>query len=177
MMHYSGDGEITEVKMHSMLVRDGYQVQFKPVKLDQQVHLTYHFSGLPEIKDRTVDIFFSIEDPRSWEDRGLYEWYQTNVSVAERESYKIASLDDLKATLSMSLKNKQGDTIFQFNRKLSECVWSRTERGSYSLYDRDFKTSFVPNKGEEYILELSMDFEPILKKDQAHVWMRCGGYW
>lgn len=172
LKRYSGDGEIKAKPDYGFWGGGGgYTLQFKPIKLDQPVHLTYHFSGLPQWH---AEAFFAINDTRTWEGKPLYEWYQRTASPAEKERHKYACYDDLTGTLAMSLKDTKGNVVFQFEKKLRELRWSGSGGGMYELYDE--KTAFfMPNAGE-YILEVSIDPDPMLKDDEGYVLFKGGGH-
>jgi hypothetical protein len=168
--HFSGDGKITTEPYYGFIQGGGgYDLKFEPIKLDKPAHFTYRFAGLPHRQNLA---YFSIEDSRTWEDKHLYDWYQRTALPAEKEEYKYACYEDLKGTLAMSLKDTKGNVVFQFEKKLSKLVWSYG-KGPWDLYDE--KTSaFVPD-GREYILEVTINPDPILTDDVGYVFIRGVG--
>ncbi len=150
---YSGDGEIKTMPGGVLQGGGGCIVKFKPIKLNQPNHFVYHFKELPDWRSC---LFFTIEDPRSWEDKEQYERHQRNASNNEVERLlqkQRASYGDLKGTLAMSLKDTNGNVVIQFERKLSELKWSRAGLGPWDLYD-EHSVTFVPKSGAEYVLEV-----------------------
>jgi hypothetical protein len=175
--NYSGDGEIKAMPYYGFWQRGGgYTVRFKPIKLDRPNHLVYHFAGIPKMAWH-VDVFFAIKDLREWTDKSLYKFYQepSQVEWAKTNQLKFANYDDLNGTLAMSLKDKNGKVIFEFQHKLSELIWSRAGLGPWELYDRDFKSSFAANSNVEYTLEINIEPDPALKDDEGYVLFRSGG--
>jgi hypothetical protein len=170
--HYSGDGEIKAKPDYGFWGGGGgYTLQFKPIKLDQPAHFTYRFAGLPQWK---TEAFFAIEDPRWWEDKAQYERDQRKGSAAERNGIKVACYDDLSGTLAMSLKDTKGNMVFQFEKKLRELRWSGSGSGLHELYDE--QTVFFTPDSREYILEITIDPDPMLKDDRGYVLFRGGGH-
>jgi hypothetical protein len=170
--HYSGDGEIKARPDDGFWGGGGgYLLKFKPIKLDRPEHFTYHFAGLPRWK---TEALFAIEDSRTWEDKDLYEWYEKTASAAKKEKYKYACYDDLKGTLAMSLKDAKGNVVFKFEKKLRELTWSQAGQGPWELYDE--KTiNFTPDS-REYVLEITIDPDPMLKDNEGYVLFRGGGH-
>lgn len=165
--HYKGDGEIKANPDYGLIGGGGgYTLKFKPIKLDQPAHFTYHFTGLPRWR---AGVFFKIEDSRWWEDRAQYEWDQRKNSIAQRERINVACYEDLDGTLAMSLRDAKGGVVFEFKKKLRELTWSGTE-----LYD-DRTVNFNPD-GRDYILEVTINPDPILKNDEGCVLIRGGGH-
>jgi hypothetical protein len=170
--YYSGEGEIKIVKM-SFFEPDGYTLELPAVKLDKPVHLTYHLKHLPKISGHKTEVYFGIKDSRYWTDGGYIEWARMHHSPEERKD--MASLDDLVGNMSMRLQDMNGNVIFNFNEKLSKYRWSRSNHGPYLLYEGDFKGMFE-NLRTEYVLEIDVDYDPMLKEDKGFVWLRCGGF-
>ena len=170
--HYSGDGEIKAGPDYGFWGGgSGYTLKFKRIKLDQSGHFAYRFSGLPRW---ITQVYFAIEDSRTWKDKHLYDWYQRTASPAEKEKYKYACYDDLTGTLSMSLKDTKGNVVFQFEKKLRELTWSGSGGGPRELYDEK-TVNFTPDS-REYILEITIDPDLMLKDDEGYVLFRGGGH-
>ena len=69
---YSGDGEIKAMPDYGFWQGGGgCTVKFKPIKLDQSSHFTYHFKGLPHWQ---FELLFAVEDSREWTDKKQYEF-------------------------------------------------------------------------------------------------------
>jgi hypothetical protein len=172
--HYSGDGQITARPDYGLVGGGGgYLLQFKPIKLDQPAHFTYHLTGLPNWR---TDILFAIEDSRTWEDKDLYEWYEKTASEAKKEKYNYACYDDLNGTLAMSLKDAKGNVIFQFEKKLRQLVWSTgsNPKNVWELYDKQSVNCSLDSR--EYVLEVTIHPDPILNDDNGYVLLRGGGH-
>ncbi len=73
----------------------------------------------------------------------------------------------------MSLKDVKGNVVFQFEKKLCELVWSQAGQGPWELYDPK-TVDFIPDS-REYILEIVINPDPILKDDEGFVLFRGGG--
>jgi hypothetical protein len=154
--NYSGDGEIFAMPDGGFVQGGGgYQVRFKRVRLDHPAHFTYHFTGLP--KDGWhVEVYFAIEDPqeRLWND---------------------SEIKDLKGTLAMSLKDTNGHVILEFRHKLSEFTWCRAGANPPGLYDFS-NSGFITDPRKQYILEVNIEPDAILKDDEGYVMLRSGGH-
>jgi hypothetical protein len=170
---YQGDGEIFAMPDGGILQGGGgCQVRFKRMRLDQPAHFRFRFSGLP---GRKTEVFFAIEDSRTWEDKHLYEWYQRTASPAEKEKYKYVCYEDLKGTLAISLKQAKGKVVLQFEKPLSKLRWSRAGEGPWELYDEQ-TVDFTPDSRIEYILEIAINPDPILNDAEGYVLFRSGGH-
>ena len=143
----------------------------KSIKLDQTAHFTYRFEGLPRWK---AEVFFAIEDPRWWEDKEQYERDQRRGSVAEKNGIKFACYDDLNGTLAVALKDSKGNVVFQFEKKLRELRWSGSNGGRHELYD-ERTVNFTPDS-RQYILEVTIVPDPMLKDDAGYILFRGGGH-
>jgi hypothetical protein len=169
--HYSGNGQITARPDHGLVGGGGgYLLQFTPIKLDQPAHFTYHFKGLPRWR---TEVLFAIEDSHTWENKRLYDWYQKTASPADKEKYNYACYDDLNGTLAMSLKDAKGNLVLHFEKKLRELIWSHSQ-GPWELYNEQM-VNFMPDS-QEYVLEVIIDPDPILKDDNGYVLLRGGGH-
>lgn len=154
--HYSGDGEIKARPNHGFWGGGGgYTLQFKPIKLDHPAHFNYHFAGLPGWK---AELLFAIEDSGWRGGGGRAEWDQR----------------DLKGNLAMSLKDVKGKVVFQFEKKLSELEWSYGGQSPWELYD-ERAVNFTPDS-REYILDVTVDPDPILKDAIGYVLIEGGGH-
>ena len=176
--NYSGDGEIFAMPEGGFVQGGGgYQVRFERLRLDHPAHLTYRFSGLPKIAWR-VNVFFAIDDSREWIDKRQYERYQqpSQSGWVRTNHFEFVTYDDLKGTLSMSLKDAKGNVIFDVHHKLSEFVWSGSKGRPWELYDRDSKMDFTPDSRKEYILEVGIEPDAILKDTEGYVLFRSGGH-
>jgi hypothetical protein len=174
LRHYSGDGEVKIMPGGGIVEGGGgCSIKFKPIKLDSPTHFIYHFKGLPNWR---FNLFFTIEDSREWTDKRQYEFYQqpSQATWVETNHFKFATYGDLKGTLTMSLKDAKGNVVIQFERKLSELIWSRAGLGPWDLYDENF-VNFTPKSDAEYVLEVSLDPDPTLKDDVGYVLIRGGG--
>jgi hypothetical protein len=148
---YSGDGEIKAMPDYGLTQGGGgCTVKFKPIKLDSSAHFTYRFKGLPNWH---FNLFFAIEDKQAWADKK----------------------QNLNGTLAMTLKDTNGNVILQFQRKLSELVWSRAGLGPWELYDFQ-NVHFTPNSSAEYMLEIKIEPDSLLKDDEGYVLLRGGGH-
>ena len=116
---------------------------------------------------------FAIGDSREWIDRNQYDWDQRNATPAEKEKYQYACYSDLKGTLSMSLKDANGHMVFQFTKNLSELTWSRAGEEPPEQYDQK-TVNFTPDN-REYVLEVVINPDPMLKADEGWVVFRGGG--
>lgn len=143
---YTGDGEFKEGTSYGVGTSRGYSVKFAPVKLDAPVNQVYHFSGLPR---RSSDIFFVMEN------RALSE-------VREQ----------LTGTCAITLKDGSGKIVRQFKKKFCDMVWVRAGDGPWELYDSQ-TVYFTPDR-RDYILELAIDTDPLLKDEQGYVFIRGG---
>ncbi len=171
--NYRGDGEIFAMPDGGFLQGGGgCQVRFKRMRLDQPAHFSYRFAGLPRWQTK---VLFAVEDSRTWEDRHLYEWYQRTASSAEKEKYKYVCYEDLKGTLAISLKQAKGKVVLQFEKPLSNLRWSRAGEGPWELYDEN-AVYFTPDDRTEYILEITIAPDPILKDVEGYVLFRGGGH-
>lgn len=172
--HYSGDGEIKTRPGGVLLGGGGCVVKFKPVKLDQPSKSTYHFKGLPAWN---FNLYFVVEDSRFWVDQNWYKNFQkpSNVAWAEAHHVKYANYDELQGNLVVSLKDTNGKIILQFDRPLSKLTWSGGGDGESELY-ASHNVSFKPTKGMEYVLEISMNPDPMLKDEVGYVLLRGGGH-
>ena len=171
--NYRGDGDIFAMPDGGLLQGGGgYQVRFKRIRLNQPAHFAYHFSGLPR---RQTEVFFAIEDSRNWEDRRYYEWFERTASGPEKEKTKHACYEDLKGALAISLKQAKGKLAVQFDKPLSKLRWSRAGEGPWELYDED-AVYFTPDERTEYILEISINPDSILKDAEGYVLFRGGGH-
>jgi len=171
--HYSGDGEIKAMPDYGLIQGGGgCTVKFKPIKLDQPAHFTYHFKGLPHWRS---SLYFTIEDSREWTDKRQYEFYQQPSQAAwvATNRFKFATYCDPKGTISVSLKDTKGNVMVQFERMLSELRWSRAGLGPWDLYD-EHSVNFTPKTDVEYVLEVSVDPDPTLKEDVGYVSIRGG---
>jgi hypothetical protein len=175
LRHYSGDGEVKIMPGGGIIEGGGgCRIQFKPIKLDQPAHFTYQFKGLPHWQ---FELLFAIQDSREWTDKKQYEFdmQPSQIEWAEKNHInKPACYDDLKGTLTMSLKNEKGNVVLQFQRKLSELIWSRAGVGPWELYDSP-NVNFIPDSSAKYILEINIDPDPTLKNDVGFVLLRGGG--
>jgi hypothetical protein len=68
----------------------------------------------------------------------------------------------------------KGNVVFQFEKKLRELVWSRAGQGPWELYDPK-TVNFTPDS-REYILEVVINPDPILKDGEGFVLFRGGGH-
>jgi hypothetical protein len=170
--YYSGEGEVKVIKM-PFFVPDGYTVDFPDVKLNQPLHLTYRLKNLPNVSGHVVEVFFGIKDPRYWTDRRHYDWARHNLPDAEIRDY--VPFDELTGNMVMCLKDGRGNVLFKFKARLSEYIWSRSNHGPYLLYNRNFDGRFVIHPGAEYILEVDVDADPMLREDKGFVHLRSGG--
>ncbi len=171
LSNYRGDGEIEMNPNYGIENGGGYTLKFKQISLESSAYHIYRFKGLPHLK---AQVLFAIEDTRTWEDRRLYEWYQQTASASEKLKYQYACKDDLSGSLSMTLKDQNGNVIFRFNKKLSDLTWSRAGLGPWELYDE--KTINFRPDGREYTIEVKIDSDPILKTDNGYLLIRGGGH-
>jgi hypothetical protein len=171
---YSGDGEIRVMPGGAVRGGGGCEIKFERIKLDRPAHFTYHFTGLPTWQ---FNLFFTIEDSREWTDKKEYEFYQrpSEIAWAEKNHLKFACYDDLNGTLAMSLKDAKGNVVLQFERKLSKLIWSRAGLGPWDLYD-EHSVNFIPKSGAEYILDIKIESDSLLKDDEGYVLLRGGGH-
>lgn len=169
--HFSGDGKITAKPYHGFFQGGGgYDLKFEPFRLDKPAHFIYHFTGLPH---RLAYAYFSIEDLRWWEKRREFESNLLPGSYAQTHGITVACIDDLKGTLAMSLKDTKGNIVFKFEQKLNKLTWSRAGKGPWDLYD-DKTSAFMPDD-REYVLEVAIDPDPILKDVGGYVFIRGVG--
>ncbi|HVU08611.1 MAG TPA: hypothetical protein VHG89_08735 [Verrucomicrobiae bacterium] len=161
--HYSGDGE-PKIIPNPFFVSDGYTVQFKPVSLNKPVKMTYHFKGLPKVAWQ-VEVYFVIEGSQDWRWRN-----EGNRASATNTVF----IDDLKGTLEMSLKDINGNIIFQVTNMLSKLTWEQGGKQSPALYDS--KTFFTASSIKEYVLDVSIVPDSTLKNNEGYVLFRSGGW-
>jgi hypothetical protein len=83
-------------------------------------------------------------------------------------------IEDLKGTLEMSLKDTNGNMIFQVTNMLSKLTWCRAGQQPPWLYDS--KTFFTTSITNEYILDVSIVPDQILKNNFGHILFRSGGW-
>jgi len=168
--HYSGEGQIKARPDYGFPTGGGgYVVQFEPLKLDRATHVTYRFEGLPHWK---AEIFLAVEDSRRWTDRREYETERADAAIGTNKT-ATACRDDLIGRCAMVLKDADGKVLLRFNKKLSELTWSRAGQGPWALYDQD-AVNFTP-KSREYLLEVTIEPDPLLKGTQGYVLIRGGG--
>ena len=170
LKHYSGDGE-PKIIPTPFFVNDGYAIQFKPISLDKPAEMTYHFKGLPKVAWQ-VEVYFVVEGSQEWESKDYYEWQQLH--HPNDITKETAVIDDLKGTLEMSLKDTKGNIIFQVTNVLSKLTWSQGDHTPAELYDS--KTFFTTSIVKEYILDVSIVPDPILKNDKGYILFRSGGW-
>ena len=163
LKHYSGDGD-PKIISNPFFVSDGYTVQFKPVSLDRPTKMTYHFRGLPRVAWR-VEVYFVIEGSQDWRSRN-----DGDPAPAPNTVF----IDDLKGTLEMSLKDTKGNTIFQVTNMLSKLTWCQGGKEPPWLYDS--KTFFTTSSIKEYILDVNIIPDPMLKDNDGYVLFRSGGW-
>ncbi|HEY4415347.1 MAG TPA: hypothetical protein VGO57_06610 [Verrucomicrobiae bacterium] len=174
LRHYSGDGEIKAQPDYGLIGGGGgYTLKFAPIPLDGKAHFIYHLKGLPAGK---TDVYFAIEDPHAWVDRDLYTWYQTNASESKKQEYNYACYEDLNGTLAMSLKDREGKYVFQFEKKLSELTWSSGSEPKHvvELYDR--RSMGCALDGRDYVLEITVTPDAILSPDKGYILFQGGGH-
>jgi hypothetical protein len=174
LSHYLGDGEIKAQPDYGLIGGGGgYTLKFAPIKLNRKSHYIYHLKKLPALK---TDVYFAIEDPHTWVDRDLYTWYKTNASESKKQQYNYACYEDMSGTLAMSLKDGEGRYVFQFEKKLSELIWSSGSEPKHvvELYD-DHSMGFTLDD-RDYVLEITITPDAALNSDKGYVLFQGVGH-
>lgn len=172
-MNYSGDGSIRVRSGGAVIGGGGYEVKFKQFKLDRPNHLTYHFTGLPKT-DSKFKVDFAIEGQQNWVDRKYFNQCKGNPPFLLH--YPKMIIDDLQGSMTIALRDSKGHVLFNIHHKLSEYGWHSNSEGLSWLYDKKWKMAFTPENGTEYILEVDIKPDAILRTNDGYVRLQGGGH-